>query len=456
MGKVIGTFSGKCCDANIVNNNDMHLGTELFENLFASEEYKRALENGHYIGFLGHPEDPGCQDYEHACIVMKQCDLKDNGDVEGSFDLIDTPVGQVVKAFIDAGVNFGISIRGAGDVDGAGEVDPETFVFRGFDLVTFPAYDDCIPEFKEIAASSDVNKQKKFKKICAAVNANLKKINSCGALEVIQEQFPEDSEEFGIVQERIDELNKDAQAEEEDLIAIAEEKVAGITDLYLNEVEKRHELEDSLAEQVAASKKIKAASERRLNSYKRIVATQLKDMESAIDASEDEAKALKKEIKASKRANIEASKKFESDNLTYVRKIDASEKIIASQKDTIEKLNDKVSKTVAMNKSVNSKLTDLTHEVEGLKASVAAAEEMILSYQKAYANMYANALGIHLDNIPVTSSTTVKDLQEFICAGTSTANIASAPRFTDVESEDEMMDEGEDFFQADDSDMVTM
>lgn len=40
---VIGQFIGKCCDANVTNNNDMHLGRELFKNLFASDEYKMAV-----------------------------------------------------------------------------------------------------------------------------------------------------------------------------------------------------------------------------------------------------------------------------------------------------------------------------------------------------------------------------------------------------------------------------
>ena len=203
---VIGQFTGKCCDANVVNNNDMHLGKELFENLFASDEYKRAMENRHYVGFLGHPEDPGCQDYKDACIVMTDCHLDENGEVYGTFDLIDTPVGRVVKTFTDAGVTFGISIRGAGDVASDGEVDPETFVFRGFDLVTFPAYDDCIPEFREIAASTDLTKQKKFKKVCASIDSNLDKITSCDALKVIQEQFTEGSDEFNKIGDRIEEL----------------------------------------------------------------------------------------------------------------------------------------------------------------------------------------------------------------------------------------------------------
>ena len=261
------------------------------------------------------------------------------------------------------------------------------------------------------------------------------------------------------MQKRIDELNQDA--EEKDLIEIAEEKVAGITDLYLNEVEKRHELEDSLAEQIAACKKIKAASDRQMKSYKRIVATQLKDLEAAYDESQEETSNLKREIRASKKANIEASKKFESDNLTYVRKIDANDKIIASQESTINQLKDELSKTVAANKSINSKLSDLTHDVDDLKATVEAAEEMILSYQKAYANMYANALGIHLDSIPVTSSTTVKDLQDMICAGTSTSNIASAPVFSDdlpaADFDDAVdYDDSEEFVPMDDPDMITM
>ena len=169
---ILGQFTGKCCDANVVNNNDMHLGTELFQNLIASDEFKTALKNRHYIGFAGHPADPGCQEFKDACIVMTDMKLLDDGTVEGVFDLIDTPVGRIIKTFIDAGVTFGISIRGAGDVASDGEVDPDTFVFRGFDLVTFPAYDDCIPEFREIAASTDVDKKRKFKKVYSAVDVS--------------------------------------------------------------------------------------------------------------------------------------------------------------------------------------------------------------------------------------------------------------------------------------------
>ena len=93
---------------------------------------KHFIELGHYIGFLGHPEDPGCQEFKDACIVMKEGHVDPDGQVYGKFDLVNTPVGRIVKALIDAGVQFGISVRGAGDVASDGYVDPDTFIFRGF------------------------------------------------------------------------------------------------------------------------------------------------------------------------------------------------------------------------------------------------------------------------------------------------------------------------------------
>ena len=164
---VIGIFEGECADSNITNENGLDITRPVWENTFSSESYQQAIELGWYIGFLGHPDDPGCMDFRNACIVMTEGHIDNNGKVYGKFNLIDTPVGRTVKTFIDAGVTFGISVRGAGDIVN-NSVDPDTFVFRGFDLVSFPAFPESIPTFTAIAASSDVESQKKYKAICAA------------------------------------------------------------------------------------------------------------------------------------------------------------------------------------------------------------------------------------------------------------------------------------------------
>lgn len=433
---VIGTFSGKCCDATVSNNNDMFLGQDLFNNLFQSEEYKRALENGYYIGFLGHPEDPGCMDFEHACIVMTECHMDSNGEIFGTFDLVDTPVGRVVKAFIDAGVTFGISIRGAGDVAGDGTVDPETFVFRGFDLVTFPAYDDAIPTFQEIAASSDLDKQVKYKKVCATVNKSLQSIKSSTTLDTIQAQFNENSAEYKAIEDRKHELDDDG-IEEEDQTIILTEKVAGMTDLYLDEVEANNKLRKEIASLKRSASDSQITANRKLSSVKRIYANQIASLEDELDRMSGKyrtAVAANSRIKSS----LQQMKK---DNLKYVHKIEANSQTICERDSTISDLEAKLRKTVTASSKSENRASNLDEEVKSLRRRVEAAEQMVLNYQQAYANMYANALGVHLENLPVTAGTTVSELKQMISSGTSTANIAVAPSVDDEPVDFEQEDE---------------
>ena len=143
---IIGVYEGEALDAEITNKNGLDITREVIEVVLESEDYADGIKYGWFIGFLGHPEDPACQEFQNGCIVLTDMRIDDNGKVYATFNLIDTPVGQIVKKFIDAGVKFGISIRGAGDIV-ANSVDPETFMFRGFDLVAFPAYPESIPEF---------------------------------------------------------------------------------------------------------------------------------------------------------------------------------------------------------------------------------------------------------------------------------------------------------------------
>ena len=439
---VIGTFSGKCCDSTVVNNNDMFLNGELFDNLFASDEFKRALENGHYIGFLGHPQDPGCMDYEHACIVMTECHKEQNGEISGTFDLIDTPVGRIVKAFIDAGVKFGISIRGAGDVAGDGTVNPETFVFRGFDLVTFPAYDDAIPTFQEIAASTDLTKQATYKKVCSAINTGLKDITSSTTLETIQAQFNEQSDEYKAIEARMEELaDEDEDIDTEDVL---QDKVQGMTQLYLDQVAANSELRKQLSQLHISASNAEANYLRKVDSIKRIMGSQVRDLEKELDSVTS---SYKVSIAANTRLK-EQNEQLKKNNLKYTHKIEANSKTICERDSTISDLEAKLRKTVTASSKVEGRASNLDEEVKSLRARVEAAEQMVLNYQQAYANMYANALGVCLENLPVTASTTVSELKDMISSGTNTSGMAASPfvdddpyDITEIEDEDNSEDD---------------
>lgn len=477
---VIGQFVGKCCDANVMNNNQMHLGPDVFKTLIASDEFKRAMENRHYIGFLGHPEDPDCQEFEHACIVMTDLNLEDNGEVTGTFDLINTPVGRIVKTFKDAGVKFGISIRGAGDVDAAGEVDPEGFVFRGFDLVAFPAYDDCIPEFKEIAASTDIEKKAKFKKICASIDANLSQINSCTALELIQDQLPTGCEEYCKIQDRIDEING-----VDDCKDVIQQKLDAMTELYLDAAATIRTLEQELIDTQLNNQQlvVECKSLKMKQSHlKKIVANQISDATEDRDASLEEAESYRRkmikaktELRSTKQQLANVQKQYDEQitantnlkekltslsskrkedleevkaskdlNLKYQRKIEANSEAISQKDSELEDLKSQLDETVIECKDLEAKASNLGEENEELLSRVEAAEEMVHSYQKAYANIYANALGIYLPGLPVTASTSVEELRAMINAGTSTANIPAAPSVSSLD-ENESDEDDEDF-----------
>ncbi len=459
-GTVLGTFSGKCCDAAVFNNNDMKLNRELFEKLLASEEYKDALEHGYYIGFLGHPEDPNCQEFEKGCIVMTSMELKDNDEVYGDFDLIDTPVGRVVKTFTDAGVKFGISIRGAGDVDAEGNVDPDSFIFRGFDLVAFPAYNDAVPEFIEIAAASDP----KYKKIKAAIETNLPYITSVSAIEEIQATLNPHSAEYKKLEARKQDIgvqNEEPidEVSDEDLEEITAKKLRCMTDMYIEECERNKELEATLAATQSELKKVTASYERKIKSLKRITASQNTLMQERLDkitanrgcvikANAQLRGALQDEM-AEKSEIISELEAVKSDNLIYKQKIECSSADIKDRDATISGLRKELDKTVVAStnakrdasnrdeevKQLRSMVSSSKRTISDLESRIVACEEMLYSYQQAYADFYATALGTSVSELPVTASTTVSELKNLIQGATNTSNFGAVFNY-DIEEDD--------------------
>lgn len=461
---VLGTFTGKCCDAAVVNNNDMKLDRELFEKLMASDEYKDAMEHRYYIGFLGHPEDPNCQDFKEGCIVMTSMEIKPNDEVYGTFDLIDTPVGRVVKAYIDAGVRFGISIRGAGDVDAQGNVDPDTFIFRGFDLVSFPAYNDAVPDFIGIAAASDP----KYKKIKLAIDNNLSKITSSTAIDELKASLNPHSAEYKKLEARQQDIGvqdeepvDDAEVEE-----ITAKKLEAMTEMYMDECEKNKELEATLASTRAELRSVKADTERKIRSLKRITASQNALMQSRLQkvvASRSEvvnaAYKLKDDmtrIEASKvdlqKKNSEISSELEqvkNNNLIYKQKIECSSADIEDRDATISELREKLNKTVVAStnakrdasnrdeevKQLKSQLSSSNRVISDLESRVMACEDMLHSYQQAYADFYATALGTSVSGLPVTASTSVRELENLIKCATNTSNVSAMPTYGIDESD---------------------
>ena len=427
---ILGTFEGECADSTITNKNGLDITREVWENVFASEEYKKAIELGHYIGFLGHPEDPNCMDFEHACIVMREGHIEDNGKIYGSFDLIDTPVGKIVKAFQDAGVQFGISVRGAGDIID-NSVDPETFVFRGFDLVSFPAYPDAIPKFTEIAASTDVKDQQKYKTICAAVKENIDSLNTCEAVDIIQSQFAKQSEEYSLLQNKKNAIKSSA----EPVINIDKEKIEALTQLYLEAKNKIECLtEENKKLRIAASSTVETA-DRKIDSLKRIQSDQIKNYKACLADAESKQKSADhkkvlsavniRKLKEDLRSKEKECEDLKAKNLKYKRKVESADQTIRQRDDIISNLSSQLDETVVSSEKLETKATNLAVKVKNLESKIEASQKIIQDYQDAYGNMYATALGVHIDNMSITAGTSVNDLQSIIRKSASKDNLSN-------------------------------
>lgn len=415
---VIGIFEGECADSNITNENGLDITRPVWENIFSSESYQQAIELGWYIGFLGHPHDPGCMDFRNACIVMTEGHIDDNGKVYGKFNLIDTPVGRTVKTFIDAGVTFGISVRGAGDIVN-NSVDPDTFVFRGFDLVSFPAFPESIPTFTAIAASSDLESQKKYKAICAAVKENLPNIDSCEAIDILQCQFAEQSDEYKALEDRKREIrgsnSTDDDVSECDDVDITKDKVESMTKLYLEQVEENKHLkkENQILSSKLASNEIEAR--RKISSISRITADQIKSATDAKDVAEKRCKQL---VAASTRMKETISQE-RSNNLKYLQKISESKNIIDSKDSLISSLKTRLNETVTASANVERRTSNLDEQLKRSKAEILACKKMLKEYQDAYAELYSQAVGADLQKVKVTASTSVSSLRSAITSSIS-------------------------------------
>lgn len=435
--KVLGTFEGECADADITNENGLDIPRDVWETVFASELHKKALEHGWYIGFLGHPQDPNCMDFEHACIVMRECHMDDDGKVYGKFDLVDTPVGRIVKAFIDAGVVFGISVRGAGDITN-NTVEAETFVFRGFDLVTFPAYPDAIPTFSAIAASTSLGDQVKYKNVCAAVMTNMSGLNTTEAIDIVQSQFAKQSEPYKVLEDYKQGITASIDPEDSspNKPSLADQKVEGMTKLYLEAVSACRALKAELVSERSKLDHLSKQHERKIASLNRVMSSQISSLNTELETVTASTHKLEHQLDTAEKLNLK-----------YKQKIDASSKDILKKNSVIADLESKLNKTVVAATATQDRTSNLDAVNKRLREQLKAAHELIADYQQAYGNMYANAVGVRLDSVSVTATTSVKDLQSAILGGSKSAKVDSTFLDQVVEVEDT---------QLDDVDLVTL
>lgn len=154
--KSLGTLKGICADYKESTRNGNYYSRKLWENVFNDPLVKEALEDRVLLGELDHPVDGRLESSAaNACIVMTGYEFDDNEQVlKGSFDILPTPSGKVLRSLLDYGCKLGLSSRGEGDVttDDQGRnvvAEDGSYYFVCFDAVALPAVKKAKPALQE-------------------------------------------------------------------------------------------------------------------------------------------------------------------------------------------------------------------------------------------------------------------------------------------------------------------
>jgi hypothetical protein len=110
----------------------------------AVRQYNLAyVMSGRAVGELGHPDGPKINLHlvSHKITALRE----DGNDYWGTAEILDTPNGKIVKAFIDGGVKMGTSSRGLGCVkivNGMDQVQSDFKLATAGDIVHDPSAPD--------------------------------------------------------------------------------------------------------------------------------------------------------------------------------------------------------------------------------------------------------------------------------------------------------------------------
>ena len=472
---IIGTYEGECADANVTNANGLDITREVWETVFSSEEYDNAIKNGWYIGYLGHPEDPDCQDFQQACIVMTECRIDDDGIIRGKFNLLNTPVGRIVKVFINAGVNFGISVRGSGNIIG-NSVEPESFAFRGFDLVAFPAYSNAVPQFSAIAASSNSEERAKYTKICAAVEADLSGIGQVSTIEQVQSVFAKQSDTYKALDKRLQEIRGCESANLPDITQLEESpsdvpedmeacKIQSLLNLIYSQNAEIACLRSRLAELECAnaasqdtviSQQLEAAREeanlyasKKVTSVSRFLTNQVRIASSAADKYANKSEALERKNRQLESVISENTAEYarkladmRKENLVYRKKAEAVTASVEHKDEEIRSLRSQLSETVRKLKIEASRTSNLDEKISSLNGQLSDVNKKLRSFQTVYTELYCSATGVDVRSVPITAATSVQDIRSSIGSQSRLEAYSSPTVPTAVELEEDYEGEG--------------
>lgn len=383
----LGTIEGPCADFVNPTRNDNYYSRKLWVNVFNDDIVKESLQDRILIGELDHPGDRLDTKATNAAIVMTDYSFDDNnGVVNGTFDILDTPNGRILKSLLDYGCKIGVSSRGEGDVEvveGINRVDEDGFNFIAFDAVVLPAVKAAKPTLREGLDREEVDA-----KVLSLKESLSKEVNDAQTIG-----------ELTLIKKVVEATNlPDADSLLESVKNKSQELKEGTTsssNTLLEDLEKSNDQITKLKEESKSLKESFATCKTRLASASK---TQIK-LNEEVGRLKHSIKTL--ESKYSNTAFQVAIERKSSDKL--------NESLKASQ-DEAQRLKDELRTTCSENK-------DLTSRVSSLEESLSKSQRQSQEYAtktKELSSAKSNLVEKYnkLVKVANTSKTKIKSLKE--------------------------------------------
>ena len=243
----------------------------------------------------------------------------------------------------------------------------------------------------------------------------------------MKSQFAPQSNEYKLLESRQTELDVDIVDD------VNAQKIEAMTQLYLDAMQNVTSLAKQLESEKRQNASISSATRRKLAAVERITASQLHDALSELDS-------IKASYRDMKHKNAILGAKLsevKKTNLIYKQKVESSTSELRKKSRIIASLQRELSETVTASSKIKASASNLGVSNERLQDEVNIYKNQLDSYQQAYASMYAAAVGVDPGHLPITSSTSIEDLQDMIENATNTAGMSSMIEPVYIEDEDD-------------------
>jgi len=215
---VLMRVAGKSQACDTKNENNRIYPRKVWEKVLGSVDFKERLASRQMVGNLGHPKPEDEERPELTSHIVTEVDLAPDGTINATYDILETPHGQIAATMFRAGVRLGTSSRGRGSVkhESGSDCVQDDYEAETWDFVINPstpgAYPSRVSESIESKQAGSVLKQ-----LVEAVSTSPQMLEKCVDL-------AREISDWGLVAsasqklvERADEIDPVTQAQQDQL-----------------------------------------------------------------------------------------------------------------------------------------------------------------------------------------------------------------------------------------------